>query len=376
MRTTVPDSQKVTKFESEFFREFVRGGKFDNYIGVDYNNIIVMREGRGRVNIPLIGKLNGNGVKGSETLRGREEKLDSYGMILDPTYRRNAVTITKEDLEKPAYDLMEAARPALMEWAKEKIKYQMVDALMGIKLVATPDGAYKNYEDATASELDTWLTNNSDRVIFGASKSNTVAGDFTASLANVDTTNDKLTGDKVSLYKRIAKGTNPKIKPYQIKDGGDAWYLYFIDPLGMRDLRSDTKVLEANERAWERGRDNPIFRGGDLLWDGIIIRELEEIGDRIDGGADLPALWGSAAAGDKLNIAGASSSRVGVGFMLGQGALGYGLGQRPKFKVDTQFDYEFQPGVAVEFKNDIQKAYFNGKQHGILTTFYSASADA
>ena len=96
----------------------------------------------------------------------------------------------------------------------------------------------------------------------------------------------------------------------------------------------------------------------------------------LTGTTGTNGVWGGAATANGLHTAGNGSSRVGVSFLCGQQALGYGLGQNPRIIVDRLHDYEFQPGVAVELKHEIRKAYFNNVQHGVVTIFTSAAVDA
>ena len=49
---------------------------------------------------------------------------------------------------------------------------------------------------------------------------------------------------------------------------------------------------------------------------------------------------------------------------------------RPDVIIDREYDYRFQPGVAVEMKHDIQKSYFNNVQHGMVTVYTSAALDS
>ena len=103
---------------------------------------------------------------------------------------------------------------------------------------------------------------------------------------------------------------------------------------------------------------------------------MPEIADFIDGTTGSNGLWGGSATADGLNAAGASTTRVGYCFLCGQQAVSFGLGQRPRIVVDMDFDYDFQPGVAVEMKHDIDKSYFNNIQHGMVSVFVSAAQDA
>lgn len=371
--TSVNSSLVVTKFLSEFFREYVRESRFSAYTGTGNNNVITIKEEPGgkKINIPLVTRLKGNGVSGSATLRGNGEAIGNYGLDLTPTYYRHAVEFDKEEMEKPAIDLMSTARPLLMDWAKELQRDQIIEAMGAIYNGTT----YANYGSTAAAAFDTWVTNNSDRVLYGSAISNLTAGDHTTSLSNIDTTNDKLTASVVSLAKRMAQNADPHIRPIKTRED-EEMFVMFCDQYAFRDLKTDSVITQAQREALARGKDNPLFKGGDLLWDNVIIREIPEISVFIDGTTGSNGVWGGNATADGLNDAGASSSRVGACFLCGQQAVSFGMSKRPRMIVDKLYDFEFQPGVAVEMKQDIQKSYFNNKQHGMVTVFVSAARDA
>ena len=370
--STIHANNVVTKWLNDVSREYVRASRFSKYQGTSSNNVITIKEGLKTVSIPLVAKLpKTGGVSGSATLAGNEAVLANYAMTLTPTYLRNGVLIDNEENEKAEFDLFKEARPQLMSWAKEQQRDGIIEAMGAIWNGTT----YANYGSSAAAANDTWVTNNSDRILYGSAKANLTAGDHTTSLATIDTTSDKLDAGIVTLAKRMAKNASPIIAPIQTK-GDEDWYVYFVDSYGFRDLKEDSTIAQANREAWQRGADNPIFTGGDLLYDGVIIREIEEISSMIDGSTGTDGVWGGAATADGLNTAGASSSRVGVGFMCGQQAVAYGLGKMPEFKRRKEDDYEFQNGVGIQLKHQIKKAYFNLKQHGMVTTFFSAAVDA
>lgn len=373
--TTVAAGNVVTKFKKRFFREYVRNNRFSPYMANVGNqqgtrNIIAITTERQKFSIPLLEKAQGKGVSGSAQLRGNGEKIKNHALTLTPTYHRHAAEFDKEELEKPAIDLMNAARPFLMDWSMEKVRDDTIQA-MG----AAYDGTtYANYGDASAAVLDTWNTNNSDRILYGAAKANYSSGDHTASLATIDTTNDKATAAMMSVAKRMAQqSSGVKITPVRTRED-DEMFVAFCDPYAFRDLRDNLDTKHQN--AMPRDKTNPIWKGGDLYHDNIIYREIPEIADFIDGDSGTNGVWGGAAAADGLNTAGASSSRVGMILLCGINAVSYGLGQRPDIIVDRTYDYGFQPGVAVELKHDIDKTFFNTKQYGMVTIFCSAAADA
>lgn len=371
--TTTASELRVTKFLSDFWREWIRENRFSKYTGTSNNNVIVIKEGRQRIEIPLVTRLKGDGVSGSSTLRGNGEAIGNYGLLLTPSYARHAVEFDKEEMEKPNIDLMRAARPLLMDWSKEYVRDLMIEGMGAIYNGTT----YANYGSSAAAANDTWLTNQEsggDRVLYGKATSNLSSGNHTSSLGNIDTTNDKLTPEMVSLAKRLAQNADPHIRPLRTRDD-DEMYVMFCDPYAFRDLNENSTMVQANREARARGLNNPLFRGGDLIWDDVIVRSVPEIATAIDGTSGTNGKWGGSATADGLNTAGNSSSRVGASFLCGQQALSFGLGQRPRIVVDRLFDYEFQPGVAVELKQDIQKSYFNDIQHGMVTVFSSAAVD-
>ena len=313
----------VKKFLSNFFKEFVRGNRFTRYTGTGSNNPITIKEGRKQIEIPLVNRLSGTGVSGSATLRGNGEALPNHGMTLNPTYHRNAVEMDREEMEKPNIDLMQAAREALLDWSMEKIRDDVIEA-MGAVHNGT---SYINYGDATAAQRNSWAVNNDDRILYGADASN-YSGVHATDLAKLDTSADTLSANIVSLAKAYAENARPRIRPIKVEDEEEA-YVMFCDSYAFDALRTDLDTRHQN--AMPRSRSNPLWRDGDLEYNGVIIRKVPEISQFIDDsfGSD----WSS------LATAGASSSRVSPCFFCGAQALGYGLGQRPRIIVDRLTDY-------------------------------------
>jgi hypothetical protein len=367
--TQVHADNVVKKWLSDFYQEYVRKSRYAPYTGTTANNIVVIKNGRQQISIPLVTRLKGDGVAGSSTLRGSGESIGNYAMTLTPTYHRHAVEFDKEEKEKPNIDLMKASRPLLMDWGMELVRDDTTQGMGAIY-----DGTtYANYGDSTNAAMDTWLANNSDRVLFGAAKSNHASNDMSTSLGLIDTTNDKMTSSLMSVAKRIAQQADPKIRPLRV-NGDREMFVCFHDTYAFRDLSQDTAIKQAQREV--NGQGDPIFKGGGFTFENILHIEVPEIADFIDGTTGANGIWGGNATANGLNAAGDSSSRVGVSFLCGQQALGYGLGQRPSIVVDRDFDYGFQPGVAIECKHEIRKSYFNDVQHGLVTIFSSAAADA
>lgn len=367
----------------EYVTPYLRRSGFDRYMGRGTDAIIRIiagtdiGNGSRSVIMPLVGLLRGEGVSGSQVLEGNEEDMDSYADEIRVNWRRNGVKVPKSESAKTNLDLLRLARPRLRDWAANSVlKKGLIQQMQGIVVPGTTvtetDGStYQGpdvvipYATATAAQRNAFVVNNSDRILFGADIANASSGVMATALATVDNTNDKLTAASISKVKRIAQATATidattanniaPITPYQTDDGTE-WFVYFAHPLSFRDLRNDPAMYNALKDAEVRGKDNPLFRGGDLLWDGVIIRELQ----------DLQVIAG----------AGATGIDVAHNFLAGQSALAVAYGQEPRLIGDTTQDYGFRPAVAVEENIGIKKTSFAGRQYGGVSHFVAAAPDA
>jgi N4-gp56 family major capsid protein len=375
--TTLAVASRVQKWNADFFAEYVRDTRYQPYMGRMGGNammpFVINRElaaGGKTVNIPLITRLESGGVQGSTRLTGNEEALGNFNKSITVHWNRNGVTVKKPDESWSEIDLRRAAKMQLRTWASESLRDDLTCGLMaydGTSFLAgkdadntsgparTPLQAYQAYSEATKNA---WLAANADRFLFGAAVANNASNNHANSLLNIDTTNDRLSAAMVSLAKDRAKETDPKIRPFKVDDAqGREWFVMFVGSRGFRDLKRDATIIAANREARPRDvSENPIFQDGDLIWDGVIIREVPEI----------PILAG----------VGNSSSDVGFAALCGAQAVGIAWGQEPVSRVKKEDDYGFEYGVAIEECRGVSKMTYNGFQHGMVSVFYSAPASA
>ncbi|RMI21362.1 phage capsid family protein [Sinorhizobium meliloti] len=383
--TTIQDNNKLVVYTKEINREFVRENMFSPYMGTALTAIIrikqELKQGGEQMNIPLVTKLRGKG-KGAGTLVGNEEKIDNYGMRLWIDWARHAVATKKSEEQKDSADIFNEAKPLLSDWGKERQRDDLIEAFMSLPSEAAPSGLGSDdgdtingvrYEVATAAQRNTWNASNSDRVLYGSAVSNYNAVHATA-LANIDTTNDKLTAAVVSLAKRRAMNAVPAIKPYKTRDGYE-YFVMFAGTNSFRDLKNDPVMVQANREARARegnGMDkNPLFQDGDLIYDGVIIRQVPEIS------LYVTSVWTS------LLTAGNASARVEPVFLCGQQAAVLGWGQMAKPTFRKEDDYGFIRGVGTEMAYGVAKMFkkhpMDGtdlKQWGLVTVFVAAAEDA
>ena len=356
--TTVHTDGRVIDFRNDFFLEYMRRNRFFGYTGAGVDNPIVIKRGRGpTIRHPLLTQLDGAGVSGSSTLRGNGENIGNYFWDTSPTYYRHAVEFDKENLEKSNIAFMRAGRPLLLDWAMNQTRNRQIQAMAAVYNGTTyADFGGTGFTEAIA---DTWQVNNADRVIYGDNIA--LTGDSSAELGGIDGAADTLVRARVKDMRRIAEDADPAIRPISTDQESEV-YVLFVGSESFNDLKNDLETINSNADVRGMGNitrgNNIIARDGDLFHDGVVVRKVPEITKLF------------AATGKPLATAG-SSVAVEPAFFCGAQALLWGLGQNPDIIFDGDFDFKFQPGVAVELKEDIKKAFFNDIQHGMVSGFFS-----
>ncbi|MFO1126465.1 MAG: N4-gp56 family major capsid protein [Methylocystis sp.] len=364
--TYVSAGLTAEQWDDKFFTEYLTENRFASEMGTNESNIIQVKENltkkKGdRINFALVNKLTNAAVLGSSTLEGNEEDMASRSFDLTVNKRRNGVRVAEIDEQFSAISLREASKVVLKEWSLKDTETLIIEAL------ASKNGV--NYSSASEAQKDAWLVDNADRVLFGAATSNNSANDHSASLANCDTTADKLTTDAISLMKFMALTTaSPRIRPVRIAANGRHYFVLYADPRLFRDLQSNATITQAQREVNLEMENNRLFQGGDLLWNGVIIKEVHEMYDVL------------ATAGG-LNIAGnGGNTAVGCAFLCGAQALGAAYAKRWTSRQQT-FDYGDKPGVAIEAIYGIGKMQFGRGvsdrddlvDHGCVTGYFATT---
>ena len=369
--TAVLSGLELTKWQRNFMREYVRDSGFMPYMGDSPTDIIHtindLKTDGFTIRVPLVARLQANGVSGSTMLGGQEEQLDQYYQDISWDYYRHAVSITKKEKKKSAVDMMEVVRPLLKEWSSELIKYQLISCFHQMS-----DGT--PYNLASAATRNAFAANNADRILFGITQAN-YSATMATGLANVDNTADKLSTVMGSVARFMARVATPHIRPFKNGTQGREYYVMFCHPVCFRDLKADTVMVNANRDA--RGREgsamdnNPLFQDGDLIYDGIIYREIPEFYRARSGNGTNDATH--------LVGAGAGAIDVGANFLCGAQAIGYVNKQMPLPTKKNEDDYGFVDGSGIELAQGMQKLRWNNgagtnKDLGMVTVYAAAVA--
>ncbi len=373
--TPTPADLVEIKYRRNYWREYVRQSGFLPYMGGAENGVksvihtaMELTQSGKSLTIPLVSSLRGGGVRGNTRLSGQEEALGKHTHSVAVQIARTGVELSEQDEHYDFSNAREAVRPLLQEWSRVLLRDRIIDALGTVAYSSTaapqcstffsPLNVLENVQaDATANNA--WVARNSDRVLFGAAKSN-YSATFATALANVDGTTDKLSTGIISLAKEIAKDTTsnsritgkPAIRPVidEYADNGREFFVMFAPTRAFRDLKADTAMQNANREARARegnGMDkNPIFQDGDLIYDGVIVREIPEI----------PYLTG----------VGASSIDVAPVFLCGAQSVCVAWGNMPEFRAKKEDDYGQFTGIGISEMAGANKIMRKDGQSGTL----------
>jgi len=380
--TALNSAHRMQKWAAEVYYEFQRESGFSQYAGEGANNIIVTRRelvnGGQTINIPFFPDLTGDGVSGAAVLEGNEEAAVAYNEQVEVRFLRHATKFSENETAFVNFDLLKASKQLVKNWGKNKVRQRIIDQLLSVRASGTGTNLYygKVTSSSTGPEItaansagavvsidgvtvttaseankDTWITNNAGRVVAGALASN-ITTDHSNTLATLDTTDDTPRAAILDLARSKAKLSSPRINPFMVDGDSNEWYVYFCGTREFRYYEQDPTILQADREARARDagalKNNPIFTGGELMYRGVIIKEIPEI--------------------PVLDAVGASSADVAVGFLCGRQALAYALGQDMQAIADES-DYGFRQGLGIKMLDAYKKMFFNNVQHAVITVY-------
>ena len=303
----------VEQWDDKFFTEYLTENRFAGEMGTNEANIIqvkenLMKKPGDRITYALVNRLTQDAVTGRDVMEGNEEDMVSRSFEQIVNKRRNAVRFAEVDEQFSAISLREAAKHTLKDWSMKDTETLIIQALASINGV--------NYASATETQKDAWLTDNADRVYFA---SGYAGADHSAGLLEQDITNDRLTAADISAMKYKALVTaDPKIRPIRSSKNGRHYFILYVDPRCFRDLKTETSspIIQAQREVSLELENDRLFQGGDLLWDGVIIKEVHEMFSEL--GTPF------------TNVGDSSTAEVGCAFLCGAQAVAAAYAKRWK----------------------------------------------
>ncbi len=353
----------VEQWDDKFFTEYLTENRFTGEMGQSEGNIIqvkenLMKKKGDRINFALVNKLTQAAITGRNTLEGNEEDMSSRSFEVTVDKRRNGVRVAEIDERFSSIGLREAGKSVLKDWSMKDTEKLIIQSL------ASKNGT--NFADASETIRDAWLTDNTDRAYFASGYAGT---DHSAGLTEQDITNDKLTASDITAMKYKALVTaSPKIRPIRNEANGRHYFILYTDPRCFRDLKAESSspIIQAQREVRLEMENNRLFKGGDLLWDGVIIKEIHEMYDEL--------------ATPFANLGDAGTVEIGCAFLCGAQAIGAAYAKRWTSREET-FDYGDKRGVAIEAIYGIKKMQFGSgttdtadlKDHGVITGYFATT---
>jgi N4-gp56 family major capsid protein len=357
-----------TTWSTNYAQEYVAESGLSPYMSTSKNAIIVVDKelstsAGSTINFTYFKKLSGGGVIGGDRLKGNEENMQNYTTSVRVKRVRNAVVVSENESFRTELDVINIARDELKSWSAEKLRDDAIVAAQAVIVKGanddegnpTPD-TYVSWATATDAQKDAFLSNNADRVLFGSVRANTKAT-MAASLTAIPAA-QKLSAGVLTMAKAMARKTAAfRIRPYRSDaTAGREWFVLFVDSEGFRDLAADPLIYAANKDARPNDVEkNPIFQSGDMIYAGIIIREIPEL--------------------TAVGNVGASGARVGHAVLCGQRAVAVAYAKMPTPVIDTD-DYQGDHGVGIVEIRGQAKLSAAGVQTGIVSIFHASALDA
>jgi len=358
--TTISAAVRAKQWDDNFFMEYVRANRFKRYMGISENSIIQVKNNLTKkkgdaITINLVGALDADAGPntGTTTLVGNEKALPNDGHKVTIGVVRDATVVNVEEEQASAFDVRDAGRQALKDLSMRYLRNDIIKALGSVQGVP--------YATASAAQKNAWTVANVDRVLFGDAVANYSATHATA-LNNV-TAAMTLTRDTVSLLRQIAQEAETVngdgIRPFTYGEDEET-YVLFVNSRAFRDLKKDLETVHKDAR--ERALTNPLFTGTtSLYWDGVVIREIPEIGN--------------------FNNTATTPIPVTPIYLCGAQALAVAWAMTTKTTLRKEDDYGFQYGVGFMELRGVEKVLWGqgttaAKDWSVVTGYVSAPAAA
>lgn len=352
----VNDALAVKLWATELNHEITKGIEVAPLIGSNANAIIhhktELKNTGDKVTFGLRTKITQAGKTEGETLEGNEESLTTYSDSVVVNETRGAVRVKSEntiDAQRVSADLRDEARMALTDWNAERFSLWFfvqasgyTGSTMTYRGTSTSLSAiYKGHNTVTAPSTN--------RKVFAGSGLTTDQG------VNADST-ATFNLNIIDKCKEKAMLANPRIRPVRV-EGGE-YYVMYLHPTQVYDLRtntSDGQWMDFQKMAYTgRGADNPIFKGGIGMYNGVILRESEDV---------VPGVHSTS-----------SAEQTSTRRALFLGAQACCFAQSSKFSknnpyrwVEKLFDYDNELGVSTYSIMGLKKTIFNSEDFGVIT---------
>ena len=299
-------------------------------------------DGGDRIRTGIRSQLSGAGIQGDNTLEGNEESLETFYQDVFIDQLRHAVRSRgKMSEQRVPFSVRDEAKDGLADWWADRIDKWFFNQLCGN--TGETDARYYGFNAPVAPDAD--------HVTYGRSGSTSEGSISDSTVARMNLTFIDTAVEKAKLAKNA-------LRPIRI--AGDSYYVMFLHPYQVTDLRVNTTsgqwadIQKARVSGGERD-DNPIFSGALGVYNKVVLQESVRI-----------PVSPTNANVRRAVVAGAQALCL---------AFGRGYGKNTFSWKEELFDYDNQLGVAAGCQAGMVKTRFDSSDYGtvVVPTYAVAS---
>lgn len=300
--------------------------------------------------------LSGDGIQGDGTLEGNEEALTTYtDNVLIDQLRHAVRSGGKMSEQRIPFSVREEARAGLTDWWADRIDTWFFNQL------ASP---VFNWASDTRKTGNNSITATDSTHKYGIDGGGAPTQNATDGSVGSQTSTNKMTLTAVDKLVNVAKTVSPIIRP--IKQGGNEYYVMFLHPDQVYDLRTNATAgvvtwYDAQKARVQGGEmDNGIFTGALGVYNGVVLHESTRVP------------YGASASTTLTKVRRA----IFCGAQAASMAFGRGFGPSRMSWVEELFDYRNQLGVSAGMIAGLKKNVFNSADFAtiVLSTSYTGAA--
>lgn len=301
----------------------------------------------------LLADLVGDGVVGDNEREGAEEEMMTYTDDITIDLISHGVRQKGKLAEqKTVVKFREHARDRLSYWLANRMDQLAFLTMSGIGYDKNLDGSARNDSAFTqlafAADVSAPTTNRHYNVTgSGTAYTGLAAGDTATIDANGALTYEAMVDISTTASRNYMK---------PLMAGGKEYYVVFISPEGLAQLKKDADFQRAVVTGLPRSEENPFFTGGVVTVDGLVLHPHRMVYNT-KGATSGVDKWGAGSDvdGSRMLVCGAQS--------LGLADLG-----APEW-AEKWFNYNSSPGVNVDKMFGLLKPKFHSIYSGAVEDF-------
>ena len=357
-------NETLKLWSKKLWREALSQTYVSRFMGTGSDNVIQVSEDLSksagdRIRTTLRMLLAGDGISGDSTLEGNEEALVTYTDDLVVDQLRHAVrSAGRMTDQRINFSVREEARQGLTDWWSDRMDTWFFNQVGGVVYNWAGDTKKTGMNAVAAPSANHHFNaNGRDVEAIGSGSLLTETSVGSASASN------KFYLEHIDQLITQAKTVEPLIRP--IRQGGDEFYVMFLHPQQVQDLRREatagTITWYDTQKARVQGGEmnNGIFTGALGTYNGVVLHESTRVPNGASGSATEAKV-------KRAIFCGAQAACAAFG-------RGYATGRMDW--TEEVFDYGNSLGVSAGLIGGMKKTQYNSADFGsfVLSTSYTGA---